>query len=99
MTVDTYFIISAKPIASSTPGIANARSCTIDPIAPCSSANNPGAHQTAIFDIRAGRNNKQGMEEEDAHASIISLMDPLGSISIAYRLSNPFTFVASLLNF
>lgn len=31
---DTHFIISANPMASSTPGIAKARSCIMDPIAP-----------------------------------------------------------------
>jgi hypothetical protein len=34
----THFMISAKPIASSTPGIANARSCIIAPIPPLWSA-------------------------------------------------------------
>ena len=34
----TDFMISAKPIASSTPGIANARSCIIEPIIPFWSA-------------------------------------------------------------
>ena len=34
----THFMISAKPIASSTPGIANAKSCIIEPIIPFSSA-------------------------------------------------------------
>ena len=29
-----HFMISAKPIASSTPGMANARSCIIAPIPP-----------------------------------------------------------------
>ena len=36
---------------------------------------------------------------EDVHCSIISCRELVGSISIAYRLSNPFTFVASLENF
>lgn len=35
----------------------------------------------------------------NVHDSIISCRLPLGSISIAYRLSNPLTFVASLPNF
>lgn len=33
------------------------------------------------------------------HCSTISCIALVGSISIAYRLSNPFTFVASLENF
>lgn len=37
-TNETYFIISAKLIASSTPGIANAKSCIIEPIIPFESA-------------------------------------------------------------
>lgn len=37
----THFMISAKPIASSTPGMAKARSCIIPPIPPpCESAVN-----------------------------------------------------------
>jgi hypothetical protein len=32
--VETYFIISANPMASSTPGMANARSCIMPPIIP-----------------------------------------------------------------
>ena len=35
---DTYFMISAKLMASSTPGIANARSCIMLPIIPFESA-------------------------------------------------------------
>lgn len=49
---DPHFIISAKPIASSTPGIANARSCTIDPIAPCSSASGTQASSGANVQYR-----------------------------------------------
>ena len=37
-TDEAYFIISAKLIASSTPGIANAKSCIIEPIIPFESA-------------------------------------------------------------
>ena len=36
--VVTYFMISAKDMASSTPGMANARSCIIVPIMPFWSA-------------------------------------------------------------
>ena len=36
--VSTYFMISAKLMASSTPGIANARSCIMLPIMPLESA-------------------------------------------------------------
>lgn len=38
MCQKTHFIISAKLIASSTPGMANARSCIIEPIIPLESA-------------------------------------------------------------
>ena len=38
-------------------------------------------------------------EEGSVHCSTISCIALVGSISIAYRLSNPFTFVASLENF
>jgi hypothetical protein len=38
-------------------------------------------------------------EQRNAHCSTISWIELVGSISIAYRLSNPFTFVASLENF
>jgi hypothetical protein len=34
MDKETYFMISAKLMASSTPGIAKAKSCIIEPIMP-----------------------------------------------------------------
>ena len=85
----TCFMISAKLIASSTPGMAKARSCIMDPIMPFWSANFRDEF-TAM-----------GKEKEQVilHCSTISWIALVGSISIAERLSNPWTLVASLENF
>ena len=51
----THFMISANPIASSTPGIAKARSCIIPPIIPLVSASHNSATLAQIGDIRGQR--------------------------------------------
>ena len=49
----THFMISAKPIASSTPGIANARSCIIEPIMPFWSARVTGLLSVTVSNLKA----------------------------------------------
>jgi hypothetical protein len=85
----TNFMISAKLIASSTPGMANARSCIIEPIMPFESAGVARCQQDKSGVVRCQR----------VHCSTISWIALVGSISIADKLSNPLTFVASLENF
>lgn len=83
----TDFMISAKLIASSTPGIANARSCIMLPIIPFESAGRQLVYEECVHGFG------------HVHWSTISWIELEGSISIADRLSKPFTFVASLENF
>lgn len=87
-TDEAYFIISAKLIASSTPGIANAKSCIIEPIIPFESAK--GTKNVSKLQIP---------ELWPLHCSTISWIALVGSISIAYRFSKPLTLVASFENF
>jgi hypothetical protein len=58
------------------------------------------AHPTALVSYTGPSARWSGTPDEgDVHDSIISCRLPLGSISIANRLSKPLTFVASLPNF
>jgi hypothetical protein len=69
----THFIISANPIASSTPGIEKARSCSIEPICPLSSA-----HEGQVSKLYLSR-----QVHQTSLASTISCIEADGSISIA----------------
>ena len=84
-----HFMTSAKLMASSTPGMEKAISCIMDPIMPFWSA-------TEEVSDEEWKSDDEGCL---LHCSTISWITLVGSISIAYRLSNPFTLVASLENF
>ena len=89
---DTNFMTSAKPIASSIPGMAKARSCIMPPIPPSPSP--AEIHHV----VRRGRGDER-KRRESAPPSTRSFMEAVGSISMALRLVKPFTLVASLPNF